>query len=498
MLIDKHNLQYEHVKQVNVVHPSGKKFMGLILEIIQIAIKDVLHKKYRNAEYEKSLDIDAAVAATKKITQVENDLQKMLNEDVKKIKERSHEIQVILSKIMTHEEITDYERFVTKWLEFLKTQSKAIEQRNVKIDEIVTKAHQLFKDAQEMMSKKEFKLEAFPNESFQNTSASFLIESLKKTLPVIKNFIVEYPVNDVAVTEEEKRIVAQKLKELEQMDTIVENLTEKCKTLQITCAKLQTMNEERQLLDNNDTMCDENDNWKLSAFTESSCNFEASKNCTASVNLKGFNQLALLDENDNILRAPSSFNRTLEMNVVVDNTFKVPPKQPSLPSRRRKRRDPMELLDKATSSNPRGGNQSFMPLDNSIMMPFKSHTSTPLPPLSSTMLSPDFHQNNLMLNFSSVSEISVMSLPRPHVESAIDKTLDYAPVKNPMDDITNSMPKITIVDATLEATLRNEETIVVEKENFGTELSTLLKRKSIADEDLFNVSDTCLEELPDE
>jgi hypothetical protein len=300
----------------------------------------------------------------------------------------------------------------------------------------------------------------------------------------------------VAVTEEEKRLVNQKLKDLEQMDAIVQSLTEKCKKLHTSCSKLHAMNEERQLLDNNDTFCGDNDNWKLSAFTESSLTFEASKNCTTSVDLKAFNQIALLDENDNILRAPSHFNRTIEhMN---DKTFKIPEKQPALPSRRRKRRDPMELLDKATSNNR--ANQSFMPLDNSMMMPqFKGPTSTPLPPLSSTMLSPNMHGNNFMLNFSTVSEISVMSLPRSRIESPIDRTFkNDSPAKSPMDDITNSMPKVTIIDATLTQQSGNEETLV-EKENFGSSLTSMMRRKSIADEDLFNISDSCLEEdLPDE
>lgn len=486
MLIEKHGLPYEQVKQVNVVHPSGKKFMALILEIIQIATKEVMHKKYRCTNFDQSLDINESLKAAKTITQVESDLHKMLNEDVKVIKERSHEIQEIFSNIIGHEELIDYERFITSWLAFLKQQSKSIEQRNIKIKDIIAKAHQLLEKAQEMMSKKEFVLTTIPSESF-NTSVSFLIENMKKILPIIKSFIVGYPVNEVNVTAEEKQIVKQKLKDLEQMDMIVKGMTEKCKSLQTTCTKLNTMIEARQFLDNDDTLNADNDNWKLSIFTESSMNFEAAKNCTTSFDLKGFTQLALLDENDNTARAACNFNRTLEINAA-EKTFKVPSKQPILPSRRR-RRDPMEILDKATSSG-NARNQSFMH-DNSIMA-FKGPTSTPLPPFSSTMLSPDMHRNNMMLNFSTVSEISML---KPHVESAIDRTLkdvnQNSYEKNPMEDITNSIPKISIIEATLPGDNDEEETLV-QKENFGSELSTLIHRRSIADEDLFNISDSCL------
>lgn len=511
MIIDKNNLPYEHVKQVNVVHPSGKFFMGLILEIIQIATKEILHKKYRTTDYEKSLDLDAALATAKNVTQVETDLQRMMNEDVKVIKERSHEIQELLSKIVGQENLSDYEKFISEWLEYLKEQKKAIHDRNTKIDEVVTKARKLFENAQEMLKKKEFKLETVPSETLTDTSLPSLIACMKKTLPVIKNFITSYPVGDVAVTEEEKQTVKQKLKELEQMDEIAKTLSEKCQILITKSSKLESLNEDHELLGNDNTFCGDNDNWKLSAFTESTLNFEASKNCMSSIDLKAFNQIALLDENDNVVRAPSHFNQTFAMNME-EKTFKAPPSQPALPSRR-KRRDPMELLNKATSSVNSRANQSFIPMDNSMMMaPLKGPTSTPLPALSSTMLSPDIYgKNNNLFNFSTVSEISVMSLPRPRIESAIDETLEVknvnkiqsSPVKLCMGvrDITNSkdfLPKITVSDATLTATVEGNNETVVEKENFGCELSTMVQRKSIADEDLFNVSDSCLNDVPED
>lgn len=474
MLIDKHNIPHEKLK--HVTHPSGKKFMGLMLEIINIAIKEIMMKKYKNSNFNKSLDIYATKTIVEKVHQLESEHEHFINDEIKQIRERISVIQSIINEIQNESEVMkgmEFEEFINLWHDFLKNRAHMIKKGNKKINEIYENARQIVEKYQRMLS----------NDTKVSTTCTsqlnFLIENIRSSLPVIKQFIENYPIEESVVTQNERRLVKNKEDDLQELNILVKDVAEKCKNLNEVTMKAYTAfqartSDESLLL--NETV---SNSWNFSILKDPSYHFD-SKGSMMHFDPRKFTNLAFVSSNN---KQSNIINHTM----INPNVFKIPdPKSIHIPSRRHRTRA-VDVLNQATSSVPTRLQASFR--DQSLMMARKdTFTSTPL---SSTMMSNN-GLHNFALNISGISDISVLSV-KNNRHQRVQQNL-YS---------KNSTPEIVLTEASFEEetaimkTLKEEEDMTIcNKENFGCEIDTLMPtaKKKEWDEDLMNVSDSCLTE----
>jgi hypothetical protein len=249
MLIEKYNIPQEKVKQVVVVHPHGKKFMGLVLEVIKIAHKEVLQKRFKSTSNEMSLNLPAALQYAQNLHKAEKDLNQVVNEEMKVIRERTQTIQKILTsvEVMRMQHFDDYgnfEEFIRMWHSFLKDKSENVRKKTEEINEVVIKTQKMFERAKAMMQNVKFE------ETGSNDSLITLINRLRKCLPVIKNYLENYPLQESSISDNEIKMLQKKITDLSQLDQNVINVQHKIKSFQESSFKLNGMYETSRLLDN--------------------------------------------------------------------------------------------------------------------------------------------------------------------------------------------------------------------------------------------------------
>lgn len=478
-LINKYELPQEKLTQVT--HPSGKKFMGLLLEIINIATKEVMMKKIKNIEVETCLDINTAKLVSEKMYQKELDLQLTFNEDATLIKERTLIIQQLLLDIQNQDDDLiniELEDFIECWYSYVMERSESIKTGNSKIDEIMIKTQIIFENAQTMLRTQSLNLTV---EKDQEATIPKLIQNLNAYIPIIKQILQNSPVTESKVSEGEKNMIMKQVSELQQLENIIPKTSEKRKCLKDLCLKLCTVNETCRLLEDESpleqTEYVNQSNFKL--FLEPPyAFFDASKNCVAYVDIKDSTHLSLLNDKFFIdLKDKSQALKKNDLNIT--GVFKIPHNQTIL-SQRRQRRNAMEVLDKAISSKSLLMDQSILEKSVACNVAEKSHHLLPSStPFSSTMQSPEMHRNIFGLNLSTISEISMKTSPKQIYSK-----------KNALKRPSN-INHIAIPITYTDATLREEdlERTLCNKENFGAEIDT---EQKLVDEDLLDISDSCL------
>lgn len=438
MLIDKHNLSQEKIKLVSVVHPSGQKFMSLILDLILIAIKEVMRRKTINASI--SLDISKAKEMAKTMNQIESDLRNSLQSEMKVIREKTHEIQEIINRIYPRDEnIESFDEFIKSWHEFDLRRMSTIRENQAKIAGIYKKVQLLQEKAEKILTDKKYDMiQPSPNELrdfsefYEHIAAApisddanelnivALLLCLQSMLPKILNYIENFSYDEAEVSADEMKIVQQKLVELEKFDPLINRMLEREKTLHEKIAKLRTEKEEQDLLMNEDVIqntMDDNDKMirdteeqdALRVLLSPKYSFDASKNCVNHVTITR-KHLAFAesdDSNDRSFRMNQSkflrpFGSDTQLNKTRKDELMPPPKQ-TLPSRR-KRRDAMQILEQATSKK----------FDLNSTKYTGAIPKSSSGPLSSTLLSSDLinHGNP---NFSTISSIAFT--PIPHLKA---------------------------------------------------------------------------------
>lgn len=454
-LIDKHNLAQEKVKLVFVVHPCGKKFMSLILDLIMIATKEIMRR--RKLLQGKSFDIEEVTQACSNMKEVENDLVNSIKSETKVIKEKTEAIrELIIDKIYSPKEFPlTFSEFIASWHEFNQNQLMVINQRSEKMNKIHKQTSELYDRAEKLLSqKKSYGIIAPPlnvirdiEEFYENAGVTnenvpaaitdeslnfpWLIAQLHLVLPAITTYVTNYSFESSENSIEELKVLKRLALELIKIETKFDEFATRFrKVIPAMVTKLKSAKEERQRveLDNESpekiaarAVKDQIEMESLKLLTSPRYYFDASKKCLKNVVVKK-NRLALIDDdegkenlaNETKLYRPTKspfVNKTLRMNQTIVNEMGPPRQQP------RRRLDPMALLERATSS--RGG-KSRQDLNSTRYTGTIPKTSPHLSvnKFSSTMLSPDL--NHPLFNCSTVSEICKSSptlpcSPAPHV-----------------------------------------------------------------------------------
>lgn len=113
--IEKNELQQEKVKLAIVVHPGGKKFMSLILDLICLAIKEVMKRK--SFEAGKSIDLDKTIEFTSKMEETKKSFLEVVESETKKFKEISDKIVELIYEVIIPKgsQISNLEEFMIEW-----------------------------------------------------------------------------------------------------------------------------------------------------------------------------------------------------------------------------------------------------------------------------------------------------------------------------------------------------------------------------------------------
>ncbi|KAL7038156.1 hypothetical protein ACKWTF_009475 [Chironomus riparius] len=558
-LIDKYSLKQEKIKHVSVVHPSGKKFMSLILDLIITAIKEVMKRK--NYSTDVALDLEKAEEVVSIMCEIETELESIIKIELKPLREKTVEIQELINSIYPIDSPIPFEEFITNWNSINKQRLAKIKEQKAKIKEIYKRADLLQQKGHEMLRNKEHKIiKPTDNEIkeladfYQNIELPIdkelnivsLILHLESSLSVIQNYIQNFSYDEVEISDEEMRIAKRKLEELKQFEPLMQILSEKQQQLKEKVMERDVDEEDVQ----DDELFDEAQGKEVMRTIASPrlC-FETAKSSINKVHkihklAFGENEGTTSSADHSMMQSrlyrplsDTSLNRSKEMG---------PPKARDLPSRRRKR-DPMAILDKALARS-----RSKQDLNSTAVNTGVNPTLVASTPFSSTMLSPDLINH---ANFSMISNISTVT-QTPHIPNKgnnvfaqfmnVQQNVQFHAIPKPdvllMDQIPwndeikmknlqkspitkadpivsleeafgrkmtlveidqnvagpSTMPKITVNDETLCAgSSMNEfssssDITVCEKENFGSELETFMFTKQACEEDLFNVSDSIL------
>ncbi|XP_070499877.1 kinesin-related protein 4 [Chironomus tepperi] len=550
-LIDKYSIKQEKIKHVSVVHPSGKKFMSLILDLIMITIKEVMKRK--NYSTDVSLDLEKAEEVVNTMHEIETELASSIKSELKTIREKTNEIQELINSIYPNDSPVPFEEFITNWNLINRKRLNIIKEQKAKVKEIFEKANILQQKGHEMLKNKEYKI-VKPSDVEIKELADFyqhielpidnelnivsLILHLKSSLSVVQNYIENFSYDEVEISDEEMRIVKRKLEELKQFEPLIQKLNEKEKKLKEKITKIKKERKEDEDDVQNDELVDEAQGKEIMrSLTSPRHYFDASKNSMSRVHKRHKLAFGESDGTFNVDHSMHPLNQSRLYRPLSDTCLNRskemgPPKPKEVPSRRRKR-DPMAILDKALASSKSKPDMNSTAVNTGAIPKLVAST-----PFSSTMLSPDLihHANFSMIsNISSVTQTSyvpnklnnintqsknVFAPPKPDVLSndSMNQILwnDKISVKKESleeefrckmvlfetdQNISNpsTVPKIVLNEETLcgtssmnEFTLSSENTIC-EKENFGSELDTVMfTKKQACEEDLFNVSDSVL------
>lgn len=419
-LIDKHNLAQDKVKLVFVVHPFGKKFMSLCLDLIMIAIKIVMEK--RNYQQEKSVDIDEVIKACTNMKEVETKIVGSIKTEIELVKGKTLQMQELSKKIfparIAPNSISD---FVEKWHRHNNQRLIAITSQNDKISQIYHKTADVFDRAQRLLSPKPFEfinpsVEEVKNlvEFYENTAASngnmiapvkdgnlnfgWLISQLNIVLPAIINYVSNFTLDPSDSSRDELKILEKHAGELRKFETKRAEFEIKFMAeIPKLFAQLKKAWDERKHLEQEAKTSEEIaeecearqmelENMKV--LSSPRYYFDTTKECLNHVVVKK-NRIALMseDEENNLTLANESkyFGSGKK-------SFK--PKQPSMnqslkpmgPPKPRRRLDAMELLEGAMSSRPN------MDASSRFSGTILKHSSTIKQKFSSTLLSPDLRQ----------------------------------------------------------------------------------------------------------
>lgn len=432
ILIDKHRLEQEKVKMTFVIHPHGKKFMSLVLDLIKLAIKEVI--KRRNFASNKSFDIDEVMTACTNIKAIENELVTSIKSETQVIHEKTTAIQKCLEKIFPAKDFSmSFEELISSWHELNAARMADIKKQNEEMDAIYRKTALMVERAQKMLQPKIYDTSSPPLEVIKEVAEffvnagtkpndfepitekslniSWLIAQLNAILPTIVNYVSNYTVDPSQKSHDELKSLQKYSLELRNTEKKIDDFCEHWrKTIPLLIAKFKAAKEERQKQEREQQTAEELaaeeakqklELEKLNLLFEPKYYFDATRECLKHVVVKK-NRLALIDDdgNENLVNETKlyrSVKSTLANKSKVNQANKMemgPPKQEP-----RRRFDPMQMLERAIQpSNSRSDLNSTKKYLNAS----KVRPSTPK--FSSTMLSPDFRQP--LFNCSTVSEIA--------------------------------------------------------------------------------------------
>lgn len=501
IIIDKYHLAQEKVKLVFVVHPGGRKFILLILDLVMIAIKEIM--KRRKFAPGKSFNMKTVMVACSNMKEVETCLVNSIKTETKIVKERTLAIQKLVDSIYPHGEFPmTFEEFIEAWHAHNEEQLIAIKGRTAAMEEIYCQAEDLFNRAQQLLSAKTFEAIATPLKDIQDIAEFYanagvaddipqpiadgklnfpwLVAQLHLVLPTIVTYVENFRFEPSDTNNDELKVLQRLSRELDKIETNVDEFAVKFnEVITALIAKLKQKKEERELDQTVEKTPEqeakeilERENLKL--LVSPKYYFDASKECLKHVMVKK-NRLALMDDEEQkenlanetkFYRAPKSpYVKKLNQSKIV-NEMRPPKPQP------RRRFNAMELLNEATA-----GAKNRRDMNSSIRytgaVPKQAQVDNMR--FSSTLLSPYFNHPPAF-NISTLSEISEVTLAAPEtpliaaqpftLETPIDwnniqssnaevlKTIQKSPKGGlrsllTADEIFNNHPKVQLNDETM-------------------------------------------------
>lgn len=527
----------------NVIHPCGKKFLSLLLDLVTLAIRR------RSNQAKCSINIDKVEEVCANMQHVENELVTSIKNETKIIQSKTNAIKDVIGRIYSSEEHgMSFQEFIESWHAHNKSRLAIIKNQNKKMELIYEKTALLQDRAQSMLKVKDY--EPFvpsidvvkelaeyysPNEPFVDNQLSlvWLIPQIEKVLPTINTFVAGFTINRSELNEEELKVLTRLAVDLEKtvnkaeaLEVVVKEVLPKI-TEELKKSKLERENIEALNL-SFDTLAEKSlkermDREKINQMLSSPrIHFDVSKNCLTHVIIKK-NRLALLtnEEGDAAMNEsrlhrsmrPPSANKTKMISQKRSHTM-APPAKPSI----RRKLDAMELLDKATSGRF-DGNTSRRPTG---AFPKANLSSRPTDPrFSSTFLSPDLRPPPFDYSFTSTiicspviedfsfgleesvrpSNFFFGGTQKENVPPANFVKEVSQPLGVPANGVSKS-PKVTLDDITIfnasDSSKSSESTVrltVYEQTLCKTDSLSFESLRIKHDDDLFNTSDTVLRDI---
>lgn len=496
-----------------------------------IALKEVM--KRRKLATEASIEIEKTEEVCANMKQIENEMVTSINSETKAVRARVASITDLLSQIYsTGEQGMAFEDFVRAWHEFNKARLTSFKNDSRTMELIFADMENLKEKARDMLTPKTFEpfapaveecrdlVDYYEDDgAVENLDLQWYLAKLHQVLPTIHKFVAEFSVDPANVTAEELRVIKKFSLELEKIETKTEELRVVLKTkVARTVQDLKRHHEEQKRLEGENQSpeklaevkaMDEMELEKLKASQSPSLCFDATKNCVKHVAVRKI-RLALLYDDGKVkddlneskmyrsMRQPSG--KKMKPNQTSKFGEMAPPSRPSS----RRRLDAMELLERATSNHYDLNSSRHV----TGVVP-KRNLKAPLPTFSSTMLSPHFRPD--LLDCSSISAISKAS---PVIDTSLDSTLEETMQRNSSIELRKTqvpfaelatLPIVSTTDATLLAGYENSENSTVKQNGNFSENSSgkvksgdsldSLRMRLVSDEDLFNTSDTVLQEV---
>ena len=570
-VIDEHSLAHEKVKLVFVVHPNGKKFMSLVLDLIMLATKEIM--KRRNIAAGKSFDIEKVTQASLNMKEMETDLSTNIKIEADLIKVKTRAIQELIAKIFPDNEIPmSFEEFIEAWHEYNNSQLSEIKISNEKMKLIYKKTEELQTRAEELLLPRIYEINNPPlkvikdvaafyenagvtNETIpsairnDNLNFSWLVAQLHLVLPTIMKYVLNFSLDSSDTSSEELKVLKRLSLELRKIESKTIDFASKFKKdMTSLAAKLKKAKQERQLQEDEilspeilaeRTVRDTMELERMNLLTSPKYNFDTTKECLNHVVVRK-NRLPFMNEEEgkeNYANETKYFQRSKPNptsghsrlnNTNFNATMKLggmaPPNQ-----KPRRRLDPMQMLEKATSNDPKTRQDLNSTKKYTGTVP--KHPKLTGPKLSSTMISPSLHQP--LFDYSTISEI-IKGSPIVDSPGYVFKSVDTIEIlqspmefdmeffkaqKKPVDSLFERIeisPKgkinplvkpdeifkqsvklalndVTLVDESFPSEAEN--TVIDQNPNLSEGLSSSFSFGSIRlanDEDLFNISDSIL------
>lgn len=524
-IIEKNKLQQDKVKLVFVVHPGGKKFMSLILDLISLAIAEVMKRK--NFEAGKSIDLDETTEMVTKMGEKEKSFLAAVENETKKFKEIADKIEkLIVEKILpANLPATMLDDFMSEWNkvnnerfnETLKAQKKSSEtfKKGVKFCESVKKVLSM-KSSENLKSQNEISLPQ-------------LLHQVNKILPALIDYKNKWTLNvsreEEMKIEEQQEFVNKMLKSFEKINIDLHELREYMKNefdpfiQKVTELKIEAQMKARE--EESDEMAairaqrDRRDQELLEMLRAPKYQLNIGQvPSEAVINTR----ISLMEDSEardrfsnspfyqvpkaGMIRRAANSSRSSKTSASFNESIK-PPIFKSINTR--------DLLDRATSrlqSNRLNATSRVNPLIPRI----KLGTT---PKLSSTLLSATHFENGLF----NCTGVSLISSSSPHVESPETEHTTAIEVKqkdqivetpmisadelkiSPRRQLTKQFDKVERESLISEVTLTGSTASDENKENIKNKTNEITTDFTFAayelknDEDLFDVSDSVLQDL---
>lgn len=193
--------------------------MSLVLDLIQLAILEVMKKK--NYETEKSIDLEKTANLAEKMRESDKNFQEMIEIEISKFKRICDSIELLfVDRIMPADSLVVVENFMESWNDFNRATDAKIKSTDCLVTKTVKSAERLLENAMKMLSFTNKDIDEMSSESDNQSDDSLpmILRAVQRLLPVIVDFIRKFysslDVDQLSALEEERKFVSDKFDSL--------------------------------------------------------------------------------------------------------------------------------------------------------------------------------------------------------------------------------------------------------------------------------------------